>query len=76
VPAPQFLRVDRDGQVATVTFARADVLNALSIALLDELVAVLSWLDKRDGVRVIVLRGAGRAFSAGADLARRYLARW
>jgi len=68
-PATQFLRVDRDGRVATVVLDRPDVLNALSVALLDELVAVLAWLETRDEVRVIVLRGAGRAFSAGADLA-------
>lgn len=57
------------GRVATLTLDRPDVLNALSVELLDELVDACEALRHRDEVRVVVLRGAGQAFSAGADLA-------
>ncbi|HEY5876319.1 MAG TPA: enoyl-CoA hydratase/isomerase family protein [Ilumatobacteraceae bacterium] len=57
------------GTVATITFARPERLNALSRTLLGELVAVCRWLDGQRDIKVAVVRGAGRAFSAGFDLA-------
>ncbi len=54
--------------VATITLNRPDKLNALSRPLYAELEAALHAADAADAVRVIVLTGAGRAFSAGADL--------
>ena len=44
-------------------------LNPLSTICLRELVAAADWFDARDEVRVVIVHGAGRAFSAGADLA-------
>ena len=44
-------------------------LNALSSALMDELVSVLRELDDDDGIRCIVVGGNERAFAAGADIA-------
>ncbi len=61
--------VERDGHVAIVTIDRPKVLNALSIATLDELEAALDDLAADDEIRVIVLTGAGeKAFVAGADI--------
>lgn len=57
---------ERDGGVATITLNRPDRLNALNKGLLDSLIEGISELD--DEVRVVVLRGAGRAFSSGHDL--------
>lgn len=57
------------GTVATITFARPERLNALSRTLLGELVTVCRWLDEQRDIKVAVVRGAGRAFSAGFDLA-------
>lgn len=57
-----------DGPVARLTLDRPGVLNALSVDLLEELVEVCGWLAERDEVRVVVVSGAGRTFSAGADL--------
>jgi enoyl-CoA hydratase len=55
--------------VALITLDRPDVLNALSLDLLDELAAILDRLDADPGCRAIVLTGSGtRAFAAGADI--------
>ena len=60
--------VERDGPVAIVTLNRPDALNALSRALRAELVHTFAKLAEDDEVRVAVLTGAGRAFTAGVDL--------
>ncbi len=57
------------GGVALVTFDRPESLNAISFALLDQLVAALHALDANPACRCVVLTGAGvRAFAAGADI--------
>ncbi|MCY3881916.1 MAG: enoyl-CoA hydratase/isomerase family protein, partial [Chloroflexi bacterium] len=62
------LRQDRDG-VATLTLNRPEALNALNIALFTELREhVAAVADQTDSVGCVVLRGEGRAFSAGNDL--------
>ena len=67
-PGTDLLEVEVDGPVATLVLDRPDVLNALSVELLDDLVTTVAEVDALPDVRVIVLRGAGRTFSAGADL--------
>jgi enoyl-CoA hydratase len=63
------LLVDRDGAVATITFNRPKVLNALNAATLDELRRAILALKHDDGVRVVILTGSGeKAFVAGADI--------
>jgi enoyl-CoA hydratase len=57
-----------DGAVATITLNRPDKLNALSPQLRDELENALAELRPGDRVRVIRIRGAGRAFCAGYDM--------
>ena len=68
-PVFQHLRIDVDGAVVRLTMHRPDVLNALSVELLEELVVACRWLGDQPGVRVVVLSGSGHTFSAGADLA-------
>jgi len=64
----ELVSTEQDGYVATVTIDHPPV-NALSAPLLEELEAEIERLDSDDGVRAIVLRGAGeRAFVAGADI--------
>ena len=60
--------MEKQGHVAIVTLNRPDKLNAINMQMADELHEALSVLDQDDGTRVIVLTGAGRAFSSGADL--------
>jgi enoyl-CoA hydratase/carnithine racemase len=60
-----WIRTSRDGVVLTVTLDRPDQLNAQTPATWSALAAVGASLD--DDVRVVVLRGEGRSFSAGLD---------
>jgi len=59
--------MDRDS-VAILTFERTSKLNALNYELVDAIVRTLDEIEREDKVRAIVLTGAGRAFSAGADI--------
>jgi enoyl-CoA hydratase len=61
------LRSDRDGW-ALLTLNRPDKLNALTVAMFAELRAHVLALADDDTVGCVVLRGAGRCFSAGHDL--------
>jgi enoyl-CoA hydratase len=63
------LLVEDLGPVRRLTLNRPRVLNALNGELLDALSRALADAAGDEGVRVLVLRGAGRAFSAGYDLA-------
>ncbi|GAB2485884.1 enoyl-CoA hydratase/isomerase family protein [Jatrophihabitans fulvus] len=65
-PVTEVVRREIDGAVATLTLERPDALNALTIELLEQLGDALESLP--DDVAVVVLTGAGRAFSAGVDL--------
>ena len=58
-------------RVGTITLNRPDALNALTIGLKDELLAVLVQVSNDPAVRAVVLTGAGRAFCAGQDLHER-----
>lgn len=60
--------VERDGAVAIVTLNRPDRLNVLNSAMIGEATRTIADLDADDGPKVVLLRGAGRAFVAGADV--------
>ena len=62
------VRVERDPPIAVVLLNRPKQLNALSDALMQELVGALSELDRDETIRCIVLGGSERAFAAGADI--------
>jgi enoyl-CoA hydratase len=62
------LQVARSSRVLTLTLNRPEALNALSADLADALAAELERATSYDDVGVVVLRGAGRAFCAGADI--------
>jgi enoyl-CoA hydratase/carnithine racemase len=58
-----------DGRVGRLKLNQPEKLNPLSTRCLEELVAAASWFDSLEEVRVVIVHGAGRAFTAGADLA-------
>jgi len=59
---------DDDGRVAVVTLNRPDVLNAYNVEMRDALYDTLLAVRDDPDVRVMVLRGNGRAFCSGGDL--------
>ena len=63
------VRYEQQGRVAFVTLDRPEKLNAITGQLQDELLAALDTAAADPSVRVAVVRGAGRAFCAGYDLA-------
>lgn len=62
------LEILRDGGIATIWMNRPDVHNAFNEALIADLTDACRQLDADDSVRVVVLAGRGKSFSAGADL--------
>lgn len=65
----QTIEVTHDGPRSTIQVQRPDKLNALNSNVLEELEAAALDLQTRDGLRVVVVEGEGRAFVAGADIA-------
>jgi enoyl-CoA hydratase len=59
---------EKNGHVAYITLNRPDKLNAVSPELVRDWSAAMTEAEDDDEVKVIVFKGAGRAFSAGADL--------
>src|SRR5438445_10024016 len=67
-PTLEYLLVEERLPAAVITLNRPDQLNPLSTCLMKELRSELERQAARPEVRAIVLKGAGRAFSAGHDL--------
>lgn len=66
----EFLRVERQGPIATLWIDRQPKMNTMTVAMRNEFPEIFRAFDHDDGVRVIVIRGAGgKAFSAGGDVA-------
>jgi len=64
----EFLRLESEGGIATLTLNRPDALNAWNQAMRDEMRDAVRALTEDDALRVLVITGAGRAFSAGEDV--------
>jgi enoyl-CoA hydratase/carnithine racemase len=64
----QSVRLDVHPPTATITLDRAQALNAITPQMLAELAAALEEVGRDPSTAVVVLTGAGRAFSAGVDL--------
>lgn len=61
--------LERDGAIATITLNRPEVLNALSPEMAQALCDAVWEVEADAGIRCLVLRGAGRGFMAGGDVA-------
>lgn len=62
------IEVSVDGPRGALTLNRPDKLNPLSSHTLREIEAAARWFDSHDDLKVVVVSGRGRAFSAGADV--------
>lgn len=69
MPDYQAFRVDCTAHVAHVQINRPEKINAMNGAFWSEIIDIFQRLDDDDSVRVVVLSGAGKHFSAGIDLA-------
>ncbi len=61
--------LEQKGSVGILTIDRPEALNALNSAVLAELDAAITAVEQNDGIRAVILTGAGRSFVAGADIA-------
>ena len=59
---------ETDGEIGRITLNRPDKLNALNMQLLMRFVGVLDEIEMDDNIKVVIIKGAGRGFSAGFDL--------
>lgn len=60
--------LERDGEIAYVTLNRPEKLNAVNYTMLLELGAAVDEINEMADVRIVILRGSGRAFCSGTDL--------
>ncbi|MEO7117732.1 MAG: enoyl-CoA hydratase-related protein [Candidatus Limnocylindrales bacterium] len=65
------IRTETSDGILTITLDRPDALNAFDGAMKEELLAALKSAARDKGVRVLIITGAGRAFTAGQDLKER-----
>jgi 2-(1,2-epoxy-1,2-dihydrophenyl)acetyl-CoA isomerase len=70
-PASTTIGLEVSESIATITLDRPDALNAMTVAMKDELQKALRSIGRDRSVRAVVLTGAGRAFCAGQDLKER-----
>lgn len=63
------LTTAQDGPIATITLNRPDALNAINQQMRHEMLLATRWANAKPEVRVVIIKGEGRGFCAGADLA-------
>jgi enoyl-CoA hydratase/carnithine racemase len=64
------VRLQRDGQVVTITFDRPNARNAMTWVMYEQLDIALDWLATEPDIRVAVFRGAGGNFVSGTDISQ------
>ncbi|MBI3247981.1 MAG: enoyl-CoA hydratase/isomerase family protein [Deltaproteobacteria bacterium] len=62
------ITLEKQDRIGTLTLNRPEKLNAISPTLMTEFVEALDQIEKDSDIKVVVVRGAGRAFSTGYDL--------
>ena len=67
-PTFETILLDIKDGIATITLNRPDRMNAFTAQMMSEMIKAFDITDADDGVKVVVVTGAGRAFCAGADL--------
>jgi 2-(1,2-epoxy-1,2-dihydrophenyl)acetyl-CoA isomerase len=62
------IRYEKSESIATITLYRPDNMNTFNILMFNELASILETVAVNNEIRVVILTGEGRAFSAGADV--------
>ncbi|MBE9582787.1 MAG: enoyl-CoA hydratase [Proteobacteria bacterium] len=66
----KYLKFDEEEAIGTITLNRPDKRNALSLELLQELSALLTTISQNNDIRVLIIKGEGKVFSAGHDISQ------
>ncbi len=64
----QTLFIEYNGRIATIWLNRPDIRNAFNEVMIGELIKAFKEVESKNDIRIIFLRGKGKAFCAGADL--------
>lgn len=72
--AYETILLEKKDRIATITLNRPEKLNSFDPQMYEEFSKVATEVSRDDDIRVIILTGSGRAFSAGADFKRRFQA--
>jgi len=62
------LKVEKNDRLATLTLNRPQSMNAMNATMMKEIADALEWLHGEKGIQVLLIKGEGRAFSAGGDI--------
>ncbi len=62
------IHINVEGHIATLTITRPEKLNAFNLEMLTDLAAACEQVEKDQTIRVLILTGEGKAFSAGGDI--------
>lgn len=62
------LLFEQEGRIATLTLNRPDAMNAMDETMMEELAELLEDLKENKSIQVLIIKGEGRAFSAGGDI--------
>jgi Enoyl-CoA hydratase/carnithine racemase len=62
------IKIQLGESMAWVNLDRPEVRNAMNPLMIHELTEIMGWLNSRDDIRVVILKGNGKCFCAGADL--------
>ena len=64
----QTIKFDQKEDVGTIWLNRPGIRNAFNETMISELIDVFEEIEKKEDLRAVILRGAGKSFCAGADL--------
>ena len=62
------IEIEITNQIATVWLNRPQIHNAFNEVMISEVLEIFTEINKMDNIRVVLLRGHGKSFCAGADL--------
>ena len=62
------LEIELNDKIATVWLNQTEIRNALNPQIIDELIRSFKWIARQDEINVVLLRGRGSSFCAGADI--------